>query len=313
MKLPFRVVYHERYDLNLGDHVFPSQKFRMIRQSLIRNRLATEDDFIEPQPASDEDVLLAHDPGYIHKLKSGTLSYQELLRIEIPYSAPTIEAYWLAAGGTILAVQHAAQTRMGFNLGGGFHHGFRAHGEGFCAINDIAIGVRRAQKDGLFHRPMIVDCDVHHGNGTAAIFAGDPSVYTFSIHQYNNYPAEKPPSNMDIHLADRTGNEEYLDKLSHGLRVAFNAFHPDLVVYVAGADPYCEDQLGGLDLTMEGLRQRDQLVMESALEKGAAVAVVLAGGYGYNVADTVDIQSRTVQVARDVLLAAGQVTSRNSP
>jgi acetoin utilization deacetylase AcuC-like enzyme len=305
MMLPFHVVYHEGYDLNLGDHVFPSQKFRMIRQSLIRNRLSAPEDFVEPEPATDEDVLLAHDPEYIRKLKTGTLSYQELLRLEIPYSSRTVEAYWLAAGGTILAAQLAARERIGFNLGGGFHHGFPAHGEGFCAINDIAIAVRRAQKDGLFRRPMVVDCDVHHGNGTAAIFAADESVYTLSIHQYNNYPAEKPPSNMDIHLADRTGNEEYLDKLSHGLRLAFSAFHPDLVVYVAGADPYCEDQLGGLDLTMEGLRQRDQLVIESALEKGAAVAVVLAGGYAYDVTDTVEIQCNTVKVARDALLAAG--------
>jgi acetoin utilization deacetylase AcuC-like enzyme len=302
--LPFHVVYHEGYDLNLGDHVFPSQKYRMIRESLIRNRLATPGNFVEPEPATDEDVLLAHHPDYIRKLKTGTLSYEELLRLEIPYSRRTIEAYWLAAGGTILAVRLAAQERIGFNLGGGFHHGFPAHGEGFCAINDVAIGVRRAQRNGLFQRPMVVDCDVHHGNGTAAIFAGDDSVYTLSIHQYNNYPAEKPPSNLDIHLADRTGDEEYLDKLSHGLRVAFNAFHPDLVVYVAGADPYCEDQLGGLDLSVKGLRQRDQLVMETALAKGAAVAVVLAGGYAYNVTDTVDIQCNTAKVARDVLLAA---------
>ena len=303
--LPFHVVYHEGYDLNLGDHVFPSQKFRMIRQSLLRNRLAAPEDFVEPEPATDEDVLLAHDPEYIRKLKTGTLSYQELLRLEIPYSSRTVEAYWLAAGGTMRAVQLASRERVGFNLGGGFHHGFPAHGEGFCAINDIAIGVRRAQKDGLFRRPMVVDCDVHHGNGTAAIFAGDESVYTLSIHQYNNYPAEKPPSSMDIHLADRTGNEEYLERLSHGLRLAFGAFHPDLVVYVAGADPYCEDQLGGLDLTLDGLRQRDQLVIESALAKGAAVAVVLAGGYAYDVTDTVDIQCNTVKVARDALLAAG--------
>jgi acetoin utilization deacetylase AcuC-like enzyme len=301
--LPFHLVYHEGYDLSLGEHVFPSQKFRMIRQSLIRDRFAAPEDFLEPQPASDEDILLAHDPAYVRKLKTGTLTYQELLRLEIPYSSRTIDAFWLAAGGTILTVRLAAQEGLGFNIGGGFHHGFFAHGEGFCAINDIAVGIRRAQKDGLIRRAMVIDCDVHHGNGTAAIFAGDDSVYTLSIHQFNNYPAEKPPSDMDIHLPDRTGNEEYLEQLSHGLRVAFGAFHPDLVAYVAGADPYCEDQLGGLDLTLEGLRQRDQLVIETALDKGAGVAIVLAGGYAYNVVDTVDIQCNTARVARDALLA----------
>jgi acetoin utilization deacetylase AcuC-like enzyme len=303
MMLPFRLVYHDGYDLNLGEHVFPSQKFRLIRESLLRDRFAAPEDFAEPEPAADEDVLLAHDAEYVRKLKTGTLSYQELLRLEIPYSSRTIEAFWLAAGGTILATRLALKDGLGFNLSGGFHHGFRAHGEGFCAINDIAIAIRRAQKDGLVARAMVVDCDVHQGNGTASIFADDASVYTLSIHQFNNYPAEKPPSDMDIHLPDRTGNEEYLERLSHGLRAALGVFHPDLVVYVAGADPYCQDQLGGLDLTLDGLRQRDELVLAAARAKGAAIAIVLAGGYAYHVFDTVQIQCNTARAARDVMLA----------
>jgi acetoin utilization deacetylase AcuC-like enzyme len=302
--LPFPLVYHEGYDLSLGEHVFPSQKYRMIRESLLRDRFAAPEDFRRPEPATDEDVLLAHDPAYIRKLKTGTLSYQELLRLEIPYSRRTIDAYWIAAGGTILAGRLALQNGVGFNLGGGFHHAFEAHGEGFCAINDIAIAARRLQKDGVIAKAMVVDCDVHHGNGTAAIFAGDRSVYTLSIHQFNNYPAEKPPSNMDIHLADRAGNEEYLERLSHGLRAAFSSFHPELLIYVAGADPYCEDQLGGLDLTIAGLRDRDRLVISTALTKGVPVAVVLAGGYAYDVIDTVAIHCNTARTAREALLEA---------
>src|SRR5205823_990631 len=157
---------------------------------------------------------------------TGTLSYQEILRLEIPYSRRMVEAFWLAAGGTILAARLALREGIGFNLSGGFHHAFPAHGEGFCAINDIAIAIRRLQRDGLIHRAMVVDCDVHHGNGTAAIFAADPSVYTLSIHQFNNYPQEKPLSDMDIHLPDGAGDAEYLDRLGNGLRAAFALFHP---------------------------------------------------------------------------------------
>jgi acetoin utilization deacetylase AcuC-like enzyme len=301
--LPYQVVYHDGYDLNLGDHVFPSQKFRLIRETLLREGFAAPADFVQPEPATDEDVLLVHEPGYVRRLRTGTLSYEELLRLEIPYSRRTIEAFWLAAGGAMLAARLALRDGLGFNLSGGFHHAFAGHGEGFCAINDIAIAIRRVQRDGLIRRAMVVDCDVHHGNGTASIFAGDDSVYTLSIHQLDNYPAEKPPSSMDIHLADRTGDDEYLARLTQGLRAALGLFYPQLVVYVAGADPYCEDQLGGLALTMEGLRERDRLVIEASLDRGAAVAVVLAGGYARDVRDTVAIHCNTAREAREALLA----------
>jgi len=254
--LPFRLVYHEQYDLHLGHHVFPSKKYAWLYDRLIRTRFATAEDFASPEPAADEDVLLVHDPQWVAKLRSGTLTYQDILRLEIPYSRQMVEAFWLAAGGTILAARLALESGVGFNVGGGFHHAFPDHGEGFCAINDMAVAIRRLQRDGAIRRAMVVDCDVHHGNGTAAIFAGDDSVFTLSIHQFKNYPSEKPFSSLDIHLADGVGDAEYLHRLGDGYRAALAMFQPELVMYVAGADPFYADQLGGLSLTFEGLKER---------------------------------------------------------
>src|SRR5690242_11042293 len=198
--LPFRLVYHELYDLHLGAHVFPARKYRWLRDRFLREGFAVPEDFVAPQAASDEDLLLVHDPAWVAKLRRGTLTYQDILRLEIPYSRQTVEAFWLAGGGSILACRLALEDGVGFNIGGGFHHGFPGHGEGFCAINDIAIAIRRLQRDGAIRRAMVVDCDVHHGNGTAGVFANDASVFTLSIHQFNNYPSEKPLSSLDVHL-----------------------------------------------------------------------------------------------------------------
>ncbi len=310
-RLPFRLVYSERYDLNLGDHVFPSKKYRWLHDRLLRTRFASAADFVEPCPASDDDVLLVHDADWVDKLRSGTLSYQDILRLEIPYSRRMVDAFWLCAGGTILAARLALESGLGFNIGGGFHHAFPGHGEGFCAINDIAIAVRRLQKEGAIRRAMVVDCDVHQGNGTAAIFAGDPSVFTLSIHQLNNYPSEKPPSSLDINLADGIGDAEYLHRLGNGYRAALAMFQPELVIYVAGADPYAEDQLGGLSLSFEGLMERDRLALWTALTHRIPVAVVLAGGYAQSVEDTITIHANTAAVAKEVLLKTrppGRVT-----
>jgi acetoin utilization deacetylase AcuC-like enzyme len=303
--LPFRLVYHDLYDLHLGAHVFPSKKYRWLRDRLVRTRFAAAEDFAAPEPASDADILRVHDREWVTKLRTGTLSYQDILRLEIPYSRQMVEAFWLAAGGTILASQLALKQRLGFNVGGGFHHAFAGHGEGFCAINDIAVAVRRLQHDGAIRRAMVVDCDVHHGNGTAGIFAADDSVFTLSIHQFNNYPTEKPPSSMDIHLADGIGDAEYLNRLGNGYRAALAMFKPELVMYVAGADPYYEDQLGGLAMTFEGLKERDRLVIRTAVTRGIPVAVVLAGGYAQSVEDTITIHANTAAVAREVLEKAG--------
>jgi acetoin utilization deacetylase AcuC-like enzyme len=303
--LPYRLVYHDRYDLHLGAHVFPSKKFRLIRDRLLHERFAAPEDFVEPEPATDDDVGLVHDARWIKKLRTGTLTYQDILKLEIPYSRQMVEAFWLAAGGTILAARDSLDRGIGFTIGGGFHHGFPAHGEGFCAINDVAIAVRRLQQDGVIRRAMVVDTDVHHGNGTAAIFTGDPSVFTLSIHQFNNYPAEKPPSSVDIHLADGIGDAEYIHRLGNAYRGALGIFEPDLIMYVSGADPFFEDQLGGLCLTSNGLEERDRLVIWTALQRGIPVAVTLAGGYAENVDDTIRIHSNTAHVARDVLDKVG--------
>jgi acetoin utilization deacetylase AcuC-like enzyme len=299
--LPFKLIYSDKYDLNLGDHIFPSRKFRLVRDRLLQTGIAGPEDILEPEPASDEDILRVHDPGYVQRLKTGTLSYHEILQMEIPYSRQMVEAVWLAAGGSILAGRKALEDGIAMNIGGGFHHAFPDHGEGFCVIHDVAVAIRRLLADKAIERALVIDCDVHHGNGTAAIFARDPNVFTISIHQYNNYPAEKPPSDIDIHLEDRVTDAEYLAALSHRYVPAVNQFRPQLVFYVAGADPYYRDQLGGLSLSLEGLKRRDRLVMEAARKAGAAVAITLAGGYAIDVNETVTIHVNTALAAREVL------------
>jgi acetoin utilization deacetylase AcuC-like enzyme len=299
--LPFKLVWHPGYDLNLGEHVFPSKKFRLIRDRMLLERFAEENYFVQPDPASDEDVLRVHDHGWVHRLKTGTLGYAELLKLEIPYSRQMVEAFWLAAGGSILAARNALQDGIGFNIGGGFHHAFPDHGEGFCAIHDVAIAIRKLQAEGAIRTAMVVDCDVHHGNGTAGIFATDETVFTISLHQLNNYPSEKPPSNIDVDLADRTADREYLASLEDALDRGFRSFQPNLLVYIAGADPYREDQLGGLSLTVGGLKQRDTVVLQRALKAGVPVAIGLAGGYAWDTNDTVTIHCNTAKAACEAL------------
>jgi acetoin utilization deacetylase AcuC-like enzyme len=295
-----KIVYSDGYDLNLGDHVFPSVKYRLARERLLERGLAHPSDFVEPERATDEQVLLVHRPEYVGKLKSGRLSREELRQLEVPYSREFIEAVWLGAGGTLEACRRALSDGVAVTICGGFHHAFPDHGEGFCALNDVAIAIRSLQHEGRIRDAMIIDCDVHHGNGTAAIFRGDPSVFTLSIHQRDNYPFVKPASNIDIDLRDGTGDEEYLALLADGLERALAALQPELMVYLAGADPYRGDQLGGLALTIEGLERRDRLVLGRAHSGNIPVAVTLAGGYAQNVDDTVEIHVNTVKAALEV-------------
>ena len=286
-----KLIYHDGYDLNLGAHVFPSQKYR-----LIRDRLAAEGyEFIEPDPASDEDLLLVHGRGWITRLKQGTLHEEELMRLEIPWSQKMADAFCLAAGGTTLAARCAVRDGSAFNVGGGFHHAFPNHGEGFCAIHDVAVAIRKLQQERVIERAMVVDVDVHQGNGTAGIFANDDSVFTLSIHQLNNYPQFKPPSDIDVNLEDGVGDEEYLQLLDQAVEKALGRFDPQLLMYVAGADPYKEDQLGGLALTIDGLMERDKLVFSIARHRKIPVCVTLAGGYARRVEDTVTIQANTAR------------------
>lgn len=304
--LPFKLVYHDRYDLNLGVHVFPSQKYRLVHDALLAEGFANASDFLAPTPAPDEDVFLVHSQEYVHKLKTGTLSYAEQLRMEIPYSLELIEACWLAAGGSILAARRALADGWAANIGGGFHHAYPDHGEGFCVLHDVAIAIRRTQFDRAIETAMVIDTDVHHGNGTAAIFGGDSTVFTVSIHQENNYPYPKPPSSLDINLEDGVGDDDYLTILDKNLHQAFEQFQPGLIFYIGGADPYREDQLGGLALSLEGLRRRDALVFDYARRLRIPLAITLAGGYARQVADTVRIHVGTILAARDAarLMAA---------
>jgi acetoin utilization deacetylase AcuC-like enzyme len=310
--LPFKIVYHPRYDLNLGAHVFPSQKFRLIAEELVNSGIAAADDFLTPQPASDEDLVRVHTPSWVNKLKTGTLTASEIMKLEVPYSPELAEAVWLASGGTILAAQSALRDGFGSNLSGGFHHAYANHGEGFCAIHDVAVAVRRLQNDGDIKKAMIVDTDVHHGNGTAAIFADDSSVFTISIHQVNNYPADKPPSTVDLNMRDGAGDDEYLAALIPTVERCLDKFKPDMIFYVGGADPYSEDQLGGLLLTKAGLKRRDREVFEAVRSRGIPVTTALAGGYARRVEDTVAIHVNTIIAAREVADKYPQSTERQS-
>lgn len=335
--LPFKLVYSDDYYLPIGSHVFPAEKYKRIQQRLLASGVADPSDFVTPRPASDQDVLLVHTPQYVEKLKTGTLSAREELELEVPYSAELVRAFWLAAGGSILAADHALNDGVAISIGGGFHHAFPDHGEGFCLIHDVAIAIRRMQRDDKIRTAMTVDCDVHQGNGTAAIFAGAhttseplPSVpssalpqsaaapmvpktrlqsglagdvFTISLHQENNYPARKPPSSIDVDLPDEIGDDYYLAWLDNALSSGLRKFQPELLCYLAGADPYREDQLGGLSLTIEGLKKRDELVFRVAKARGIPVMVTFAGGYAVKVEDTVTIHSNTIIAAKEVFSA----------
>jgi acetoin utilization deacetylase AcuC-like enzyme len=328
--LPFKLIYSDAYYLPIGNHVFPAEKYRRVRDRLITTGVADANDFLEPQPATDQDILLVHKPDYVQKLKTGTLSPREEMEMEIPYSRDLVDAFWLAAGGSILAARQALADKVSVSIGGGFHHAFPDHGEGFCMIHDVAVAIRRLQRDDKISTAMTIDCDVHQGNGTAAIFAGTrtesvplPSVatstltqpasaktkmrgahagdvFTISLHQHNNYPQYKPPSSIDVDLPDGIGDDDYLAWLDNALSSGLRQFEPDLLCYVAGADPYKDDQLGGLELTIDGLKKRDRLVFQVARARNIPVMVTYAGGYAKNIEDTVTIHSNTVIAAKEV-------------
>ena len=326
--LPFKLVYSDDYFLPIGSHVFPAEKYKRVHDRLLSTKVADATDFVAPHPATDDDILLVHTPQYVQKLKTGTLSAREELEMEVPYSPELVRAYWLAAGGSMLAADYALNDGVAISIGGGFHHAFPDHGEGFCMINDIAVAIRRMQADEKIRTAMTIDCDVHQGNGTAVIFApahvpgnrmparpgfaanfadmartrsASTDVFTISLHQENNYPAFKPPSSLDLNLPDGIGDAEYLAVLGNAISLGLDKFpQPELICYVAGADPYRDDQLGGLSLTIEGLKERDALVFRLAKAEGIPVMVTFAGGYAHKLEDTVTIHSNTVVAAKEI-------------
>jgi len=293
--------YSDKYAVNLGGHVFPTLKYPGIKKKLIEKKLAKGNDFIDPGFAPEEDILLVHTKEYLEKIKNGKLNIQEIYQLEVPYSPGLRDASLICVQGTILAGFEALNSGLGIHIGGGFHHAFPDHGEGFCVFNDIAVGICKLLKEKKISKAMTIDCDLHQGNGTAYIFKNESRVFTFSIHQENNYPAVKPPSNLDIGVEDGCDDETYLRRLEENIPRILDDFKPELIVYVAGADPYQEDQLGGLSLTKEGLKKRDEFVFSECKKQKIPVVVVLAGGYAYKLEDTVEIHTNTIETGLKIV------------
>ena len=291
------IIWSPRYEVNIGKHVFPVEKYRLVKERLEDGGWLEKARLESPEPATDEDILRVHSPAYWEKITTGAFTPSEERILEIPFSDDLREASVFCAGGTTQAGRLALAEGRAVHLGGGFHHAFADHGEGFCLLNDVAIAVATLLAEGATERIAVVDLDVHHGNGTAAIFADEPRVFTFSMHHQWNYPALKPPGDLDVGLEDGVGDEEYLGLLREHLPRILEKFRPELILYLAGADPYEADQLGGLALSLEGLRARDELVVATAGEAGVGVAVTLAGGYAIRPSDTVAIHCGTVEAA----------------
>jgi acetoin utilization deacetylase AcuC-like enzyme len=293
-------VYSDAYWMvALENHVFPAEKYRLIYEKLLQKG-AKKENFESPEPASDEDLVLVHSPKYLKKLKSGRLSQSEIMTMELPYSAELLDFAQLMVGGTILAVRLALEDGLSVHIGGGFHHAFHDHGEGFCILNDVAVAMRKMQQGGAFQKGMIVDCDVHQGNGTAEIFAEDEKVFTFSMHQMDIYPAKKEKSSLDVGFWSEDGDKKYLDSLKSHIPRLYESFKPDVVFYLAGADPYEKDQLGGLRVSFDGLMERDDIVIQGALRLNIPVVILFAGGYAFDVRDTVAIHLNTIKMAQKI-------------
>jgi len=318
------LVFSARYHIDIGPHVFPTRKYPLVHARLLQEAIVRPSEVVEPRPASWDELALVHTAGYLRGLREGTLSPEEVAQLELPWSAEMVDGFRLMAGGTVDAAWIACGAQFGMrnlefgmrtelqipnggfqmacHVGGGLHHAFPNHGEGFCPFNDVAVAVRVLQQHGLT-RAATVDLDVHHGNGTAFIFEADPRVFTFSMHQQHNYPMWKPRGSLDIGLPDGTGDAAFLDHLDRALPQVL-AHRPECVFYLAGADPYEDDQLGGLRLTKDGLRRRDRMVIEAVRGAGVPLVICLAGGYARRVEDTVDIHVATIEEAKRAVRSA---------
>ena len=291
------VVYSPRYHIDIGLHVFPTRKYQLVHARLLDAGVITPADVIEPEAAPWDDLALVHTREYLAKMRDGRMTAEDIAQLELPWSREMVDGFRTMVGGTIEAARRAVTGRaIVAHVGGGLHHAFANHGEGFCPFNDVAVAIRVLQRDCGVERVAVIDLDVHHGNGTAFIFERDPRVFTFSMHQQHNYPMWKPRGSLDIGLADGAGDAAYLQALEDALPNAM-ASRPDCLFYLAGADPFEHDQLGGLRLTRDGLRARDRLVIEQARQAGLPMAIVLAGGYARSVDDTVAIHVATIREA----------------
>ena len=291
-----KIFYTDHYVLPLPDgHRFPMQKYSLLRERVAGSPLGAG--LMDPRAATDAEILRAHEAGYVARVATGTLAPVEVRRIGFPWSPAMVERSRRSSGATLEACRAALADGIAVNLAGGTHHAFRDRGEGYCVFNDSAIAALAMQAERRARRVVVIDCDVHQGNGTAAILADDPSVFTFSIHGANNFPFAKEQSDLDVELPDGTGDDTYLEALRHGLDSALGRARPDLAIYLAGADPYEDDRLGRLALSKGGLRQRDRLVLETLAHWRIPAAVTMAGGYARRIEDTVDIHFGTVEIA----------------
>ena len=293
-----KVCYSDRYMVPLPTaHPFPMSKYRLTRDRLLADGSLTHWHLIEPALACDEDILLVHTAGYWLRCARGELTAAEVRRIGFPWSPALVRRSRAAVQGTIIAARNALCDGLASNLAGGTHHAFPDHGEGYCVLNDIAISIRVLQRDGLAQRFVVIDCDVHQGNGTAAIFQNDTSVFTFSMHGEKNFPLRKETSSLDLNLPDQIGDDEYLRLLAAHLPDILRTFQPDFVFYQAGVDPFERDRLGKLKLTLKGLCERDEYVIGTCRALGLPVVTTMGGGYAKDIHDTVEAHANTVRAA----------------
>jgi acetoin utilization deacetylase AcuC-like enzyme len=290
-----RYFYSSRYEIDIGPHVFPTHKYRLIKERLIKIGIAKEEEFVEIEPVSFDELLIVHTNEYIEDLKNLRWTHRTFTS-ELPISEEIIRFYLIGANGTYLASDYALKEMVGIHIGGGWHHAFEDKAEGFCYVNDLAYASKKLLKEKKVNRILIVDLDVHQGNGTAHIFRDNKDVFTFSMHQEDLYPIPKQESDLDIGLRSGTSEEEYLDILETSLKEIFLKFNPDIVFYQAGADPYEKDVLGGLKLTKQGLKKRDIIVRTFTVEKGFPVVLTLGGGYSIDINDLVEIHTNTIEV-----------------
>jgi acetoin utilization deacetylase AcuC-like enzyme len=297
-----KVYYSDHFVLPLPEgHRFPMVKYAMLRERVARDGICGPGELRTPRAVTEEEILRAHAPGYLERVVSGTLTKKEVRRIGFPWSERMVERSRRASGGTLGACLAALEEGFAANLAGGTHHAFSDKGEGYCVLNDSAIAARAVQAAGLVERVVVIDTDVHQGNGTAAILRGDPTVFTFSIHGAKNFPFHKEESDLDTPLPDGTDDTEFLHALEAGLKTALAAAHADLAIYLAGADPFEGDRLGRLCVTKAGLAERDRVVLETCKEHGIPVAITMAGGYAREVEDTVDVHFQSIRRAANLL------------
>lgn len=298
-----KLFYHDIFTFPLpSNHRFPISKYQMLRERLDQSDLVS--DLVLSTPATEDQLLLVHTAEYVNKITEGTLTDKEIRQIGLPWSQNLSKRAHHSVGSTIGASRAALHEGIAASLAGGTHHSFANHGEGYCVFNDVMVAIRVMQNKKLINTAVVIDTDVHQGNGTAHIAQGDPSVFTFSIHGEKNFPFRKQPSDLDIGLPDGTEDEEYLVTLQDGLDQIFTQTQPDIAYFLAGADPFIGDRLGRLDISKQGLEKRDRIVFEACRSRNIPVAITMSGGYAPNISDTVDIHFQTIKVSLEFALAA---------